>query len=284
MAREGDAHHIELISKTLAILEALRDSPDGLTLHDLTQQTGQIKSSIHRVLRSLMRHEYIEQDARGGVYKLGIQFLILANSIRVGTNLLEIARPFSRRLMQTFDETTYIAVLRSGRGMFLDVQETHRDLRLVGPLGAQVHFHATSAGKAIAAFFPAERQDALLRNLAERPITSRTIVDRGHVRREWERVRRLGYAVNDEETIAGAIFLGAPFFDATGSVSGSVSIGIPKPRYSRELGGRIAAGLKQCCGRITESLKAVNYTHNDGFNHTEPRPKGAVSHTRRSDP
>lgn len=261
----SDNHHIELISKTLEIVEALRDSPEELSLQQLAARTGQVKSSIHRILRSLARHGYIEQNSRGAAYRLGIQFLVLAKGVRAASNLVELARPHTRHLMETFDESTYIAVLRGGRGVFVDVQETRRDLRLVGPLGAQVHFHATAAGKAMAAFFPATYRDAVLRNLHDAAITARTLVEPAKIQREWDEVRLAGYALNDEETIAGAVFLASPVFDSTDSVCGSVSIGVPKSRYDAGLGKRMIDGLKQCCSRITAGLMAASYIHDNGL-------------------
>jgi IclR family acetate operon transcriptional repressor len=258
-------HYIELIGKTIAIIETLRDRHDGLTLRQLAVHTGQVKSSVHRILRSLMHHGYIEQDRAGGVYRLGIQFLVVAQSLRVSTNFVELARPYSRDLMETFDETTYIAVLRDGRGVFVDVQETRRDLRLVGPLGAEVHFHATAAGKAMAAFFPPAHAEAVLRKLGQRSLERNEQLNLSDVRHNWEQVRELGYAVNDEQTIVGAIFLAAPIFDSTGSVCGSISIGIPKPRYSAQAGEEISTELKDSCRRLSDVLKAIGYVHESSF-------------------
>ena len=178
---------------------------------------------------------------------------------------MEAARPHSRRLREQFDESTYIAVLRGGHGVFVDVQETSRDLRLVGPLGARVHFHATAAGKVMAAFFPEQHRRVLLSNLRDAAITKHTLVAPAQIERAWKQARKAGYAANDEETIVGAIFLAAPIFDATGSISGSISIGLPKPRYSAHLGERIAAELKQCCRRISDELKAAGYVHQNAF-------------------
>ncbi len=260
-----DSHHIELISKTLEIVEALRDSPDGLSLQQLAGQTGQVKSSIHRILRSLARHGYIDQDTRGAAYRLGVQFLVLAKGVRAASNLVELAQPHSRKLMATFNESTYIAVLRGGRGVFVDVQETRRDLRLIGPLGAQVQFHTTAAGKAMAAFFPEEKRRAVLRHLQAAAMGPRTSVEPERIEREWEVVRRVGYAVNDEKTIAGAVFVAGPVFDSVDLICGSISIGVPKSRYSGELRKRIIAALKECCGRINGALKAVEYIHENSF-------------------
>jgi DNA-binding IclR family transcriptional regulator len=55
--------------------------------------------------------------------------------------------------VERYDESAYFAVLRWDRGIFVDMQESHRDFRLIGPLGAEVHFHATAAGKACACPF-----------------------------------------------------------------------------------------------------------------------------------
>jgi DNA-binding IclR family transcriptional regulator len=152
-------------------------------------------------------------------------------------------------------------VLRGERGIFVDVQETRRDFRLVGPLGAEVHFHATAAGKAMAAFLPPARQTALLKNLKAEQQTARTLTKKTEIEQEWEKVRRQEYAVNNEETIVGAIFLACPVFDAHKAVCGSVSVGVPKPRYSAELGKKIAEHLKDACQRLSASLEAVGYIH-----------------------
>ena len=53
---------------------------------------GQVKSSVHRILRSLGRHGYIKQMSRGGLYRLGIEFLSLANSIRTGSSTHSLTR------------------------------------------------------------------------------------------------------------------------------------------------------------------------------------------------
>jgi IclR family acetate operon transcriptional repressor len=260
-----NAHYIELIGKTVGILETLRDNPDGLSLQDLAAQTRQVKSSVHRTLRSLMHHGYVEQDTPGSAYRLGLQILVLARGVRTTNNLVELARPYTREFMETFDESTYLAVLRHGRGIFLDVQETRRDLRLVGPLGAEVHFHATAAGKVIAAFFPKDQMEDLLKTLRQAPLTKRTLLSRSQIEREWAMVRKRGYASNDEETIVGAIFLAAPIFDAAEKICGSISIGVPKPRYSTKLGERIISHLTNSCRRLSDALKAVHYVHENGF-------------------
>ena len=254
-------HYIELVGKIVLLMETLRDEPEGLSLHEVAARTDQVKSSVHRILNSLKKHGYVEQDNAGGAYRLGLQVLTLARGLNGGVKLIEVARPYLRELREAFDETAYLAVWRGDSGIFVDVQETSRDLRLVGPLGAEVHYHATAAGKVIAAFLPPEQREALLKRHRPTALTENTLTTRAAVEREWSKVRRIGYAVNDEETIVGAIFLAAPIFDSQRHVCGSISVGLPKARYSSELGKRIAGQLKDACQRLTDALVAVGYVH-----------------------
>jgi DNA-binding IclR family transcriptional regulator len=243
------------------LLETLRDEPDGLSLQGLADRTGFVKSSAHRILNSLKRHGYVEQESVGGPYRLGVQVLTLARGLNGRSGLIEMAKPYLREVVETFDESAYLAVLRGDRGIFVDVQETRRDFRLVGPLGAEVHFYATAAGKAMAAFLPAARQTTLLKGSKPVQHTAKTLTKRSEIEAEWEKIRRQGYAVNNEETIVGAVFLARPVFDSHKAVCGSMSVGIPKARYSAELGKRITEHLKDACQRLSAALEAVGYVH-----------------------
>lgn len=257
--------YIALVGKVVRIIELLRDAPDGLSLQVLAKNTGYVKSSIHRILLSLARHGYVEQEAAGGVYRLGLKFLAVGRAVNGNVSIVSAARPHLRELLGAFDETVYLAILRGDRGIFVDVQETSSDLRLVGPLGAEVHYHATAAGKAMAASLPDDRRARLLARLPLPRLTPRTLASRALVEREWARVRRAGVAVNREETIQGAIFLASPVFDAGDNVCGALSVGLPKARHSSRVERAIAGAVKESSRRLSETLAAAGYVHSAGL-------------------
>ena len=258
------AYNIELVDKLVRILEVLRDAPAGLTLQDLTERTGYVKSSIHRTLGSLKWHGYVDQPAAGGPYRLGIKCLLLARGLNDGVELLPYARPYLREIVDTFNESAYLAILRGGQGIFAEVCATRRrDLRLVGPLGATVSFHATAAGKIFAAHLPDTARAALLRRIELTSVTPRTKTVRAQVEKDWSDAARRGLAFNHEETIVGAIFLAAPVFDAEQAICSAVSVGIPKARFTAALGRQIATHLKMSCTRLSASLVEAGYVHDD---------------------
>ncbi len=277
MRSPGQNHHpetynIAVIDKTLTIVELLRDNPSGLSLQAITEQTGFIKSSVHRTLGSLKWHGYVEQPVAGGPYRLGMKCLLLARGLTDGVELLPHARPYMDELVDAFNESAYLAVLHGGRALFVDVRETRRrDLRLVGPLGAEVSFHATAAGKAIAAYMPPDIRRRLLERMALTAVTARTRTRRSDVEQEWAAVARRGVAVNAEETLVGALFVAAPVFDADRSVCGAISLGLPTARHTTALGRSIAARMKDVCGRLSRSLGEAGYVHRDRDLHDPQR-------------
>lgn len=257
-------YQIELVDKVVRILEALRDAPGGLTLQEIARRTGYVKSSIHRTLGSLKRHGYVDQVRPGGPYSLGVQCLLLGRGVKEGIELLRYARPFLQEIVDTFNESAYLAILRGGRGIFVEVVEARRrDLRLVGPLGASVFYHATAAGKVFAASQTPEARALLLDRIELRRLTPRTLARRAEVEREWALVARRGISLNREETIVGAVFLAAPIFDADRNACAAISIGVPKARYTPALGRKIGEHLKTGCERLSDVLHAAGYAHED---------------------
>lgn len=254
-------HYIALVGKIVRVAETLRNEPAGLSLQDLAARTGYVKSSVHRILQSLKRHGYIEQDTSGGKYRLGMQLLVLASGFTSRIELVKMGREYLDELVEKFNENAYLAELRRGKGIFVEVREAPGELRLGGPRLAAVHFHATAAGKAMAAYLPEESRMAILRAARFPALTMRTRTDPSDVERDWAEIRERGYATNDEETVVGAAFLAAPVFDSRVHVCGSVSVGVPKVRFSPLLAEDITSYLVDACRRLSEKLGEAGYFH-----------------------
>jgi len=254
--------YIALVGKIVRVVEALRDEPDGLSLQDLALRTGYVKSSVYRILQSLRRHDYIEQDANGGKYRLGLQMLVLAGGFISRIELVKVGRPYLDELVERFRESAYLAELRGAKGIFVEVREAPLDLRLApGPRLAEVLFHATAAGKAMAAYLPAGSRSAILRRAKFPALTEHTRTDPSEVEKDWAETRDRGYAINDEETIVGAAFLAAPVFDSRERVCGSIAVGMPKVRFSPALAEDVTLYIQDSCRRLSEKLGETGYVH-----------------------
>jgi DNA-binding IclR family transcriptional regulator len=96
--------------------------------------------------------------------------------------------------------------------------------------------------------------EAILNRRPLKPMTSRTIRDRTALYRELGRVRRRGYAIDNEEDSRGARCVAAPILDPSGHVRAAISISGPATRVTPAGDAERAKALMEACGRISTLL------------------------------
>ncbi len=255
-------NHIELVDKTLRVLEALSERSQGMGLKDIASRVGLVKSSLFRILFTLRELGYVEQAQDNGSYRLTLKVLALARRPVVRPTLLSVARPHLARLRDELDESAWLAEWRRGSVVLIDVAEAPHPLQLSFDVGDQCPLHAAALGKVIAAYMSEEELNAALGRERLPRFTAHTITTRSDLAAELARVRRFGYAVNDEETVEGAVLLGGPVFDASGTVFAAVSVSCPTVRCTADKREAMAAALKRTTAMISEDLCALGFMRN----------------------
>src|SRR5206468_11205038 len=92
--------------------------------------------------------------------------------------------------------------------------------------------HCTSTGKAILAFQPAAKIDAIIAAGLKR-FTDATITDGRKLKSELKLIRARGYAVDEGEHQPGLRCVGAPIHDRTGRVVAGLSVSGPARRLKK---------------------------------------------------
>lgn len=242
---------VEVIEKAMRVMEALADAPEGLSLQLLTERAGLAKSTVHRLLGTWIDLGYATRTPGGG-YAVGLAVLELSRKIVRRSRIAEVGREAIRRLQRNTGESVYLGVYRAGKVVLLDGLEGTHALRVVCDLGEQCYLHASAQGRAVAAYLEEKALAARLREQGLRAVTPKTVTDRRMVLRRIAEDRERGYSINWEETVEGAVCLGAPFFAGLdGPVAGSVGISIPLPRATEP---HIAA----CLGELLESARHIS--------------------------
>lgn len=252
-------NHIDLVVKTLAVLEALAMSEYGKPLKEIAREVGLVKSSAFRILFTLKEAGYVEQPETNGVYCLTLKSTGLSrrNTKRLG--LATVARPHLNALREKLDESIALAERLAGSVILIDVVETSHPLCLTFHIGDDCPVHATALGKAVAAFVSGKDLDAFLENSKLAQYTEHTRTKRRDLKLELERTRRAGYSLNDEETVVGAFIVGAPIFDSQSAVCGSVSVNIPNARCSPARKKLLISSVIDTGKRISADLAAVGF-------------------------
>jgi DNA-binding IclR family transcriptional regulator len=251
---------VGVISKVLRILEALQGSSAGLGLKAICDLTGIHKSTAHRFLKHLEREGYLIRT-EAGAYLIGPRLAQMSARGNQGATLQAVARPILWELWKSTQETVNLAVLDQGTVLYVDVMESPHEFRLSSRVGTRRSLHVTALGKALAAFLPAEPRESILSTIKFQPATPKTIMNLVQFRQELEKIRRQGYAVDDEEAVQGARCVSAPILNADCEPIGAVSVSGPVTRVSPN---QVAA----LAGAVTAAARAISAAM--GFSQREP--------------
>lgn len=244
---------VGVISKVLLILEALQGSSAGLGLKAICDVTGIHKSTAHRFLKHLERERYLIRT-ESGAYLIGPRLSQMSARGNQGATLQAVARPVLWELWKSTQETVNLAVLDQGTVLYVDVIESPHEFRLSSRVGTRRSPHVTALGKALAAFLPAGARDNILSTITFQPATSKTIMNLLQFRQELEKVRRQGFAVDDEEAVQGARCVSAPILNSDREPIAAVSISGPVTRVSPNQVGALAEAVCDAARAISVAM------------------------------
>src|SRR5258708_17329396 len=114
--KSGGPGLVQSLGRGLSLLASLSESPDGVSLSDLCQQVGLSVSTAHRLLTTLEQQGYARCHPGTRLWSIGVQAFIVGSAFVKARDLVEIARPRMRSLMEQSGETVNFAVLDGGAG------------------------------------------------------------------------------------------------------------------------------------------------------------------------
>ncbi len=206
------------------MLEILAKSRGGLTVSQLARNLGLPKSSVHRIALTFERAGFLHLDRESGRYRLGLHLFGLANMALTGVSLREQAVPFLHRLMEKTGLTVHMAVLEHDEAVLIEKMQPLGHLRLATWVGKRVELHCTALGKALLAYRSEAEIDDLVKRHGLLRHNENTLCSARKLKENLVLVRKLGYALDDEEEELGIRCMGAPIFDSQCKVEEAISL------------------------------------------------------------
>jgi DNA-binding IclR family transcriptional regulator len=224
---------VPAVDRAVRMLEALRYSERGRGISELARDLEIPKSSAYQIAVTLVHHGLLERDPATRRYRRGPALSRLSGS--AGRSLVELAQPYLERLAARTRMTALLGV-HDGDGVVLAAkQESPEPVGISAPLGHRLDGRAGVFGKLEAAALGAAELDAYLC----RPLpafTRRSITEADAFRKDVERVRSRGYALDIEEYLDGVVAVGGAVRDGRGRVvAGICLLGLAARRSRAEL-------------------------------------------------
>lgn len=248
-----NAYSIATLRASLDVLNRFGER-DAWSLADLTEEVGQAKSRVFRILSTFEECGYLTRDTASGEYRPGPRLVALTASPIRYEQLRWQALPPLQLLAEDTGETAHVGILFGTEVVTVQLVEGRHEVRMHSSVGKRSPANASSLGKVLLAYFPEPEIDEFLRTTKLHRMTPHTIVDAKKLREHLREVRDAGYALDKEELQVGLRCVAAPITDHTGRVVASVSISAPSFRLDEQAALRLVPRVIECARTISRML------------------------------
>ncbi|MUM02339.1 IclR family transcriptional regulator [Mycolicibacterium sp. CBMA 334] len=119
-ASETITSSVRTLGRGLEILELFSGGDAELSQSDIAARAGLPMPTIHRLVKTLVAHEFLEPVAGGRNFRIGPAVLRLAGSLIARSDPAAIIRRKLQQLAETTGETTNLATLVGSSVVYLD--------------------------------------------------------------------------------------------------------------------------------------------------------------------
>lgn len=261
-------YRIQVIDRAAQVLDCFTFDQTEISVSEIATRTGLHKSTAHRILMALEYNDLIRQNQETGDYFLGMKLFKLGNQAAARINMREIAKPYLLRLMEETKESVHLAILDDSQVLYLEKVEGPHALRMPSRVGRRIPTSCTSLGKAMLSCLDEQDARRILRAQQTRAYTPNTITNCDKLLLELNKIRKRGYAIDDEEIELGLRCVGAPIRDHSGEMAGAISVAGPSARLSPEIIPELGITVMKVASAISKELG-----YDDIEKHKKPRKK-----------
>ncbi|MBV4369039.1 IclR family transcriptional regulator [Erwinia phyllosphaerae] len=218
---------IQVISRAAKILDALGDSPNGMSLGEIAQAVDLPRSTVQRIVSALDSVQLVRTQGAGGV-RLGPALLRLIASVH--TDVVAIAQPWLQALSDATGETVSLARASGLQLAIVHYVVADRELRVVPRIGLNLPLYSTSGGRALLALDSDEEARALVGDAYE-AMTELTVKAFPDLLERLQEIRRTGVSYDRGETLEGISTMAVAIDTILGRFS--VSLLVPSTRFQK---------------------------------------------------
>ena len=240
------------------MLLALAEANHPLNLTEIATEVGTNHATATRCCYTLGEMGLIWRDSNRR-YHITPKILSLGYASVRSLGWRKVAQHYIEILAGNTGETVNLSMLDQGEILYISRVTSGSILPYEIQLGSKLPVYCTAMGKALLAFSPEQSVTDILDKIKYVPLTHRTISCREDFVNELEKVKRKGFAVNDEELSVGLRSIAAPILDKQNKAMAAINMAVPTKRISlNDLIDRLAPQLIRTAKQIGVAIRAMD--------------------------
>ena len=242
----------QAVLRAFTVLKVFTDERPFWGLTELAKEVDLNKTTTYRLLTALESEGMVVRN-RDETYRLGPEAVVLGGRAIRQNDVRRVTRPYLEQLAEETGETTSLDVLVDEDVLLIDEVIGPRLTGSISSLGTRHPAYATASGKAILAFLPDTKRNAILRQPLP-TITSTTITSPNQLKKQLATIRELGFAINQEELEEGLVVVAAPLYNHDREVIGAISLGGTSLRFTPERIAEMGVLIRETAVEISQKL------------------------------
>lgn len=251
---EEKKYTIQSVEKACDLLMAFGNNTEELGVSELSRMLGIGKSTIWKLLNTFENKGMLVKNLNSDKYSLSIQFFQIACQYYNQISVHSVVRGFMEKLSRKYGETIHFAVRDGDEVVYVEKIDGTFNINIYSRIGRRSPIYAPSVGKVILANLEREQIMDILNRSRLQAYTEYTITTKEALLQELDRIRKQGYAMDNEEYELGIRCVGVPVKNIAGRIVGGLSISGMKARMTDELVSEIIEDLKITTVEITRHI------------------------------
>ena len=245
---------VQSAERIFQVMEMLAENGE-MGLMEISAALDLHKSTVHRLLMSLVYMGYAKQDETTQKYMLSYKIVNMAGKILDRMDILQVAKPYLERLSDLSGEAVHLVQREGNHILYIyKIEAKVGTIRMVSHVGMIHPMYCSGVGKAIMATLPEREVKQIWNESVIEKKTDKTVTDYEEMLKLLEEVRKNGYALDDEENEKGVRCIAACLHGYQNEVKYAFSISGPTSRMTRERVMELAVDVKKVQEELSREL------------------------------
>jgi DNA-binding IclR family transcriptional regulator len=212
-----------------------------MRLIDIAAKLDVNQPTVLRHLTQLINSNYVYQEKDTLRYGLTMKICKLGDQVNSNLGIRTIVSPYLNSLSNTLNVSSCLVIERNFEAIYLDLAEKPgAKLNTFQHIGKNAPLNATGSGKLLLSTFSERKLDEFIEVKGLEKLTPNTLSTKEELIKEFDMIRRCGYAIDNEECELGIRCVTVPIYDFTDSIVAALSVfdlpeNLPQTRIEKEI-------------------------------------------------